>query len=272
MKLISSADTLAFLTKNAPRPWIRRMLSWMAYQGELVAYFTRGSITPVETLLGILISEEIDISQPRAEIDLAIRKRFNPAIADKLVRSGLSDKIEDDIDEWEGGDEPRTIGPGLFIFAEDIDWESGELVTEIDNQFLSDRSYMFDNEDLFGSAFRKPDFVVRLGGLSFSRDQIEMLCPNADSGTFSNSTIVAKSVVLGRPRKWDWDGALAHIVAVANTPDGLPIGPNAQARIEELIADWFVGQTGGAPSESQIREKASTVVRSVSPKKPLPAF
>src|SRR3546814_8519978 len=42
----------------------------------------------------------------------------------------------------------------------------------------------------------------------------------------------------GRPPTWDWEGALIHVTAIANTPDGLPSERGAQARIEELIHDW----------------------------------
>jgi hypothetical protein len=58
---------------------------------------------------------------------------------------------------------------------------------------------------------------------------------------------------LGRPRKWDWDGALFFLVARANTPDGLP---PVQADVEKMIADYFGRKNGGdCPSESSIREK-----------------
>src|SRR3954471_16875032 len=57
----------------------------------------------------------------------------------------------------------------------------------------------------------------------------------------------------GRPRVWDWDGALMHLLKVAQHPDGLPTGPGAQAQLERLVSDWFIETTGNAPSTSQVR-------------------
>jgi hypothetical protein len=64
----------------------------------------------------------------------------------------------------------------------------------------------------------------------------------------------------GRPARWDWEGALAAVVASANTPDGLPEGHGAQAAIERLIADYF-GADG--PSESQIRLRAGRIMEAL---------
>ena len=55
----------------------------------------------------------------------------------------------------------------------------------------------------------------------------------------------------GRPAKWDWDGAVAHLLAVANTPDGLP---ENQAKVELLVAEWFHRTYDCAPAESAIRK------------------
>lgn len=66
----------------------------------------------------------------------------------------------------------------------------------------------------------------------------------------------------GRPPKYDWEGALAHVAAVANTPDGLKTGPGAQATIERLIADYFMqaSDDGSTPCVSEIRKRASRVM------------
>jgi hypothetical protein len=56
----------------------------------------------------------------------------------------------------------------------------------------------------------------------------------------------------GRKQKWDWDGAVAHLMAIANTPDGLP---ETQADMERLVGDWFVDNFDDSPAESTIREK-----------------
>src|SRR5690606_9723641 len=57
----------------------------------------------------------------------------------------------------------------------------------------------------------------------------------------------------GRPPKWDWEGALAHIVAIANQADGLEglsNGPFRQADIERAISGWFVSRCDEAPATS----------------------
>jgi hypothetical protein len=66
----------------------------------------------------------------------------------------------------------------------------------------------------------------------------------------------------GRPRKWDWDGALIEMIRVAEL-DGLLQGPGTQARIAKLLSDWFVMTAGDHPPESQIREYASRIARAV---------
>ena len=58
---------------------------------------------------------------------------------------------------------------------------------------------------------------------------------------------------------------MAHVVAVANTPDGLETGPGAQAAIERLIAGWFTraSNDASAPSESEIRKRANRIVKAI---------
>lgn len=66
----------------------------------------------------------------------------------------------------------------------------------------------------------------------------------------------------GRPLKWDWEGALAHVAAHANLPDGLPDGHGASARIVELITDYFAG-SGDTPAESEVKKRAKLVLDAV---------
>ena len=70
----------------------------------------------------------------------------------------------------------------------------------------------------------------------------------------------------GRPQKCDWDGVMAHLVAIANQPDGLDalaVGTLLQADIEKAMAVWFTAQTGDAPVISQIRPKASAIIKAI---------
>lgn len=70
----------------------------------------------------------------------------------------------------------------------------------------------------------------------------------------------------GRPVKWDWDGAMAHLVAIANLPDGLDTlaeGELRQADIERAMSEWFARTANDSPSISQIRGKAQAVMRAI---------
>jgi hypothetical protein len=64
----------------------------------------------------------------------------------------------------------------------------------------------------------------------------------------------AKQSNRGRKPTWDWGGAVAHLLSVANTPDGLP---EVQADIERLVADWFRQTVDDEPVESAIRKHVS---------------
>jgi hypothetical protein len=66
----------------------------------------------------------------------------------------------------------------------------------------------------------------------------------------------------GRPRKWDWDGALIFLIARANTPDGLP---SVQADVEKMMADYFERKNGDSPTESAIRERVQLLFDEMSP-------
>lgn len=62
----------------------------------------------------------------------------------------------------------------------------------------------------------------------------------------------------GAPRKWNWDGALLHLAALAHhTPDGLfrsdGTDPN-QSDIARHLETWFVATTGSSPENSQLRD------------------
>ena len=130
---------------------------------------------------------------------------------------------------------------------------------------LQDRVEAFfpDSEEHLRSDFEDGNFEVSLAGLRFSMDEIELLLPTEKlQFSFSDQNIVTipSRKNLGRPRKWDWDRAMAHLVSIAQHPDGLPTGAGAQARIEEIISEWFIAQTGDSPSTSQIRQRAQIIM------------
>ncbi len=59
---------------------------------------------------------------------------------------------------------------------------------------------------------------------------------------------------------WDWEGAVAHLLSVANSPDGLP---DRQSDIERLVADWFRQTIDKEPVESAIRKHVSAWCKEV---------
>ncbi|NOW44534.1 hypothetical protein FHW96_000676 [Novosphingobium sp. SG751A] len=62
---------------------------------------------------------------------------------------------------------------------------------------------------------------------------------------------------VGKPREWDWDGALLHLAALSHgSNDGLfrqdGSDPN-QSDIARILSNWFIDQTDDSPSDSQLR-------------------
>lgn len=62
----------------------------------------------------------------------------------------------------------------------------------------------------------------------------------------------------GAPRKWDWDGALLHLAALAHgSPNGLfrdDGGAPNQSDIARHLRAWFVDACDNSPEDSQLRE------------------
>ena len=124
---------------------------------------------------------------------------------------------------------------------------------------------MFSDSDMFGTELDRAEYEAEFRGLSFEFGQIEMLLPSVELRQtigFSAAQPERRKPV-GRPPKWDWEGALAHVVSLAQHPDGLPTGPGAQARIEAQISDWFVSQVQEAPSPSQVRQRAAKIMQMI---------
>ena len=67
----------------------------------------------------------------------------------------------------------------------------------------------------------------------------------------------------------DWEGALAHLVALANRPDGLhPELSNDQlsaSYLANLMGDWFSAQhaDGASPSDRLLRERGAKVLAAI---------
>lgn len=71
----------------------------------------------------------------------------------------------------------------------------------------------------------------------------------------------------GAPTKYDWHRAIAHLVALANSPDGLDPAGKGEAtnvsHIARLMEDWFDTQGIGRPGSSQLRQFAGIVVGAI---------
>lgn len=264
MKLISSSDAVTFLSQAAPKPWVQRLLRWMAFDEGLTAYSTHGTVRPfasVGRFTAEYFKEAGEFSG--AKMDAVIRKHYSPEFAEKLVGREHGDRVDDAHHSWDASDDPLALDIGFFLYATEIDWDKGSLIAELIPGRGELNEVFFPSSDLLNSEFEDANYDAEVEGLSFEFGKIELLLPNFElrrSAGFVTDSI-ERPRARGRPLKWDWEGALAFIVAHAHHPDGLPTGPGAQARIEEMIAGWFIDQTGASPAPSQVRERAGKIVR-----------
>lgn len=100
-------------------------------------------------------------------------------------------------------------------------------------------------------------------GVNFQQAEIEMIVLNAGKSVDPLSAPTGQDCTTGRRRKYDWEGALIGVIALANSPDGLPTGYGAQAKIERMLAGWFQKTHGVEPSSSELRLRARRIVNEV---------
>lgn len=246
----------------------------MIYDGEINPYFTSGLIKSkgrvAEPLFGLpdkvldeLRTDGVISLKTSPRLDEFIREQFSKDLAEKLVGKDATDEFEEDQTSWDEHDEPHNVGAGFFVYAEEIDWEAGTLRTSyIPSPKQREEHLFWDQEEHLPSELSDPDFDVNLSGMCFELAKVEMLLPNERIMTDLPMATVRSDQVkaMGRPRKWDWDEAMAYVVSLANKPDGLPTGAGAQARIEELIQQWFLDKDGNAPALSQIRQRVQKIM------------
>jgi hypothetical protein len=266
MKLISSHEAVNFLSQVAPRPWVQRLLRWMAFDEGLAVYSREGRVQAYGHVFDFTLRLKGNFGHESSpELDTAIREEFSEEVAAKLVGKEPFSRFDDDPFTWDETGEPVQIDAGFFLYASEIDWDEGILKAD----FIPARGELhetfFSDSDMFGTELDRPDFEAEIKGLSFEFSKVEMLLPSMELrqtiGFLAAQPERRKSV--GRPPKWDWEGALAHVVSLAQHPDGLPTGPGAQARIEALISDWFVRQVQEAPSPSQVRQRAAKIIEMI---------
>jgi hypothetical protein len=130
VELITSGETLDFLSKSAPRPWVKRMLLWMLFVDELAAYSLEGRSIAKTRAFSILLDvlKHEGFGPRREEL---IRENFNADFAEKLIAAKEGDEFEEVVHEWKRGDEPEQVSCGFFVFAENINWEEGVMRTTI---------------------------------------------------------------------------------------------------------------------------------------------
>ncbi len=241
------------------------MILWMIINGEIAAYFRQAAVRAhVPALAFTYELREKAGEESGPEMDAAIREAHAPEVAERLIGKGPYDRVYDEPQGWDYSQDAEIVDAGYFLFANEIDWEKGKLRAEgIDGDELPGN--FFPNEDLLATEFENANFDAEFSGLSFDLQAIEMLLPTAQlpSSTVTNVDSGGGPRATGRPPKWDWEGVLSYIVSQAQQPDGLPTGPGAQARLEEMMAAWFVQESGDSPAASQIRQRASSILRTL---------
>jgi hypothetical protein len=242
----------------------------MAFDEELHVYSRSGKVQAHTTVSEFTIHLHQSAGQFEGpEMDEAIRKEYDPEFAEKLAGKSTSDRVDDEPQTWQETDPLMRVDPGFFLYASDINFDAGTLATDYIDPTGTFGEAIFPSQELFGTDFDRPEFEAELRGLCFVKSQVELLLPTMQmAGTSAlQPDLLDWRRSTGRPPRWDWEGALAHIVSLAQHPDGLPTGPGAQARVEEMIAEWFMEEAGDSPSESQIRQRASMVMRRIAKQK-----
>ena len=196
-------------------------------------------------------------------MDKIIERELDASLAEKLKGKDPFERIVADPLEWNNPEEPEIQDPGFFLYGTSIDFESGTLLAEwlpTESEILE---IFFPTSEFVSWYATQAEYTACLEGMMFLKAKIEMLLP---SQTLGENVGVSKSPPnprrnLGRPRKWDWESAMAYIASQAQTTDGLPTGHGAQAQIETMMADWFEREVGKSPAISQIRQRASTIMK-----------
>lgn len=198
-------------------------------------------------------------------MDALIRREFSQELAETLVGKDHHGDVYDEPFEWDDEINPIVVAPGFFLYASEVDWNAGRMELEWLERSGSFGEAIFPSEEMFGTEFDNPEFSAIIEGLCFSFGDIELLVPQLELFQTSTSSPDARKPrgAIGRPPKWDWEGAFAHVISLATTPAGLPTGQGAQARIEELMSSWFMDETGNEPAASQVRSRASRIMRTL---------
>lgn len=261
MELIPARETLDFLSKIAPRAWIKRMLLWMIFTDELAPYFLEGR-SVARTRMIAIITEALESETFGERREELIREQFDPEMAEQLIKADPMEEYREVAYDWPITDGPQHVASGYFVYAKRINWEIGTVEASVFYKDTCDDDLFWDSDKFFTSELHEPDYEVTLKGLCFHRDHIEILQPNIELSQEAKDHRDERPQI-GRPRIWNWDGAITHLLTIAQKPDGLPVGPGAQAQIERIVADWFMTTTGNSPSVSQVRQHVAHIVKAL---------
>lgn len=269
MLLVPSRIAIDHLAKSAPRAWVKRMLLGMICERSITPYFAHGRAWAAihrEDFTRI-VTRNVDAGY---EIENYVETMYGAEIARQFRNPDESYISYESSNSDKNIDYPRPVSIGLFLYADILRLDSGLLTLKIDSSIVNNNDLFMGDEDLFEAPFPATEYDIILEGLSFSFASIELLQPSLElSENFfspSSASEIPAEVKRGRPRTWDWDGASGFLLSVAQTPDGLPTGPGAQAKIEKMVAEWFVSETSDSPATSQIRSHVARITRSL--KKP----
>ena len=264
MRYVSFRDVVVAMGEHAPYNWCKWALKGALFDGLLWAYAQSGKVKSfahaAELKSGKSRHEQgradrwdLDPKELEAEYDITL-PNFSNMEWDERV--GIFEW------EWSNPEDPWGMAPGYHLWG-DTDWVNSSLLLN-DFQVESGWKDFFSGDQVFEDG---PDprlhYDIEIHGLCFELNQVSAFAPNLNLDEIvstSTTTIGRRNGNAGRPRKWDWTGALVEVIKVANTPDGLPSGQGAQAKIERLMAEWFVKTTKSQPASSQIRSHAQRIM------------
>ncbi|APZ98706.1 hypothetical protein BWQ93_09525 [Sphingopyxis sp. QXT-31] len=264
--MIPLSEAIDFLSQCAPHAWVKRMLHAMFLTDELQPYFLSGRVKSEVSVGEILLAlPDKMLEPPSAKRDAAVREKFSPEIADAIKDKNWTDtfvEYDTEIEPVEG-----------FVFAElgfihygTIDWNKGDLICDYIPERGERPDHLFHGiEDMLGTEYERNTSTAEFRGMFLPIDKIELLLPThrlipSDQRALGPSP---ERRPIGRPPKWDWEGAMAAVGASAKERGLLTGEPGTQAKIEAAMSEWFIEQTGDAPTISQIRGRASRLVEMV---------
>lgn len=160
-------------------------------------------------------------------------------------------------------EEPEFIDAPIFSFIESLNWRDNKVTV-----CLGDENKW---PDYYGELDGGPyQGIVRRTfiGVVFDKEQ----CSEVTSHAYLLSKRKeSRAGVGGRVPKYNWKSALAHLVAVANSPDGLhPDGNSAitGSGISRILAAWFSSIGEDVPVKSEldaVSREVVTAIHSLSP-------